>query len=467
MTQQQQLPSWKPRSYQETAVRLGVQQACAGFLLRPGMGKTTICYAIVKILKPRNLMRRALVIAPRRVIYSVWPKQKDAWAEFADLKVNVLHGKHRVQAFKDLSADIYCITPEGLEWLLADAALVAWLRAHFDVLIVDESTKFKNTGTQRFKRLRTMIPYFKRRYILTGSFTPNGLLDLFGQIYILDEGGALGRYISHYKAKYFYPTDYMGYNLAPHAWAMEEIARKINPLTLVLERAGNLQMPELLFNDIKVALPADARSRYSQMEHDMLTTLDNAALVVAANAAVATSKCRQIANGFVFGNDGAWTDLHSAKIEALLDLIDQLNGESALIIYEFMPDLEKLKKALPTAISLTGNSAAVDARNIELFSGGFVQLALGQVSSISLGIDGLQNKCSNVIMYGITWNLQDYSQTIDRVWRQGQRADTVVVHRLLAEDTVDERVLAVLNNKESTQTSFLQLLNRMKNETVA
>lgn len=457
-----ELRSWRPRSYQEQAVRLGVTQACAGFLLRPGMGKTTISYAIIKILKTKRLIKRTLVIAPLRVIYNVWPKQKNDWAEFADLRVQILHGKDRIKNFHNLDADIYCINPEGLEWLDTPEHL-AWLRQHFDVLIVDESTKFKNTGTQRFKRVRKFIQHFKRRYILTGSFTPNGLMDLFGQVYLLDEGAALGRFITHYKTKYFYPTDYLGYNLAPHAWAADEIAGKIAPLTLVLDREGNLDMPELIFNDVMVDLPEPARKQYQQMEEHMLATLD-AELVVAANAAVATSKCRQIANGCLFTNagDGTWTDIHDAKIDALKDLVEELSGESLLVVYEFKPDLEKLRKAFPNAVLLTGGSATQDAKNIGLFAGGFVQIGLGQFTSISLGIDGLQNKCRNVVMFGLTWNLQDYSQTIDRIWRQGQRADTVIVHRLIAKDTVDQRVLKVLNNKDSTQSNFLTLLKGMK-----
>ena len=454
-----ELRSWTPRSYQEQAVRMGVSQACAGFLLRPGMGKTTISYAIIKVLKSKALIKRTLVIAPLRVVYNVWPKQKNDWAQFADLKINILHGKRRVENLYDLDADIYCINPEGLEWLAENPDHIAWLRQHFDVLIVDESTKFKNTSAQRFKRIKKFIKNFKRRYILTGTFTPNGLLDLFGQVYLLDEGAALGQWVTHYKTKYFYATDHMGYNLAPHPWAAADIAGKIRPLTLVLDREGNLDMPKLLFNDITVDLPASARAIYTQMEATMLAAVKQD-LVVAANAAVASSKCRQIANGCLFTNagDGTWQDVHDAKIEALQDLIEQLSGEPVLVVYEFMPDLEKLRKAFPRAVLLTGGNATTDSRNISLFTGGFAQMGLGQFSSISLGIDGLQNKCCNVVMFGLTWNLQDYSQTIDRIWRQGQQAATVIVHRIVAADTVDQRVLRVLNSKDAVQNDFLTLL---------
>jgi SNF2 family DNA or RNA helicase len=395
-------------------------------------------------------------------MYNVWPRQCAAWEDFKHLRVGVAHGKARVQVLKNSELDIVVINPEGLEWLEDHAEYV---RANFDILVTDESTKFKNTGSQRFKRLKKLVKHFRRRYILTGSFTPQGLLDLFGQVYILDEGAALGGYIAHYKSKYFYPTDYMGYSLAPHPWAAEEIAKKIAPLTLVLEREGNLVMPELLpCNDILVDIPTAARAKYDTMLRELVAKLDTDEFAVAANAAVATSKCRQIANGFMFTGlrEGEWEDVHTEKIDALTDLIDQLSGESLLVIYEFTPDLEKLKKALPGALVLTTGNARKDDQSIAVFAAGLAPVALAQVTSISLGIDGLQNGCSNVCFYSLTWNLEAYSQTIDRVWRSGQKSPVVSVHRLIAKDTVDERVLSVLGNKEATQTDFLALLKSMR-----
>jgi SNF2 family DNA or RNA helicase len=160
--------------------------------------------------------------------------------------------------------------------------------------------------------------------------------------------------------------------------------------------------------------------------------------------------------------EGEWEDVHTEKIDALTDLIDQLSGESLLVIYEFTPDLEKLKKALPGALVLTTGNARKDDQSIAVFAAGLAPVALAQVTSISLGIDGLQNGCSNVCFYSLTWNLEAYSQTIDRVWRSGQKSPVVSVHRLIAKDTVDERVLSVLGNKEATQTDFLALLKSMR-----
>lgn len=472
MTTTEQLPSWQPRPYQVDGIRLGIVQACAGFLLRPGMGKTTIVYAIHDILKKKSLIKRTLVIAPIKPMYNVWPRQKDAWENFKHLDVVVCHGKDRMKTFRDLSHEIYVINPEGLEWLVGDktptkAQLdnIQWLRLNFDVLVVDESTKFKNTGTQQFKRMRKFVKHFKRRYILTGSFTPKGLMDLFGQIYLLDEGSSLGRYVTHYKNKYFYATDYMQYNWQPHAWAADAIAGKIAPLTLVMEREGNIELPELLpCNDIFIDLPPAARKQYDAMEEFMLASVGDDELVIAANPAVASSKCRQIANGGLYpsGGSGGWSDVHDEKISAVRELIDELSGEQLLIAYEFKFDLEKLQKAFPEGTCLTTGNAKRDDDAIARFASGDVAVGFGQVASISLGIDGLQNHCSNVCMYGITWNLQDYSQTIDRVWRSGSKAKYVTVHRIIARDTVDERVVKVLVNKEATQTHFLGALKRAR-----
>jgi SNF2 family DNA or RNA helicase len=469
MTFIQPLRSWKPRVFQEQAVKLGVSQACAGFLAEPGMGKTTITYAITQVLRKAGLIKRVLVLAPLRVIYNVWPVQCGEWQEFSDLKVAILHGKDKDKRLADPSYDIYCMNFEGLPWLTGaktvgnrmvfDPTKLKFIREHFDMLVIDESTKVKDTGTNRFKMVRQFIKGFKRRYILTGTIAPNGLLDLFGQIYVLDEGASLGQYITGYKNKYFYPTDHMGYNLAPHEWAAEEIARKIAPLTLVLKRSEHLDMPELIFNDIKIDLPAPARKLYDAMYGDLIVNIndDN---IIAANAAVATSKCRQVANGGLYknGSDREWEDIHNEKLEALSDLLDQLTGCPVLIAFEF--ELLKIQEKLKIP-AIGRGSPAKDAQTIAAFNAGLLPAVLGHPASIALGLN-LQGACSHVVWYGLTWNLEQYLQTIDRVYRQGQRASTVVVHRIIAKGTLDERVLKVLDAKEKTQSDFLDLLKGMR-----
>lgn len=438
--------------------------------MSPGMGKTTTIYAIYSILKSKSFVKRVLVIAPLRVCYNVWPTQCHEWAEFDHFQVKILHGKDKDKNLKDLSADIYCVNPEGLPWLtgavkagkrkmVLDPKKLAYLKEHFDVLVVDESTKFKDTGTSRFQILRQFIKNFRRRYILTGTFSPNGLLDLFGQVYILDEGDSLGPYITGYKNKYFYPTDHLGYNLAPHSWAPEAVAQKIAPLCLVLDRNEHLDMPELIFNDIVVELPLAARGKYDLMESALVALLDEGN-IIAANAAVATSKCRQIANGALYLEDHSHVNIHDAKLDALEDLVDQMSGEPLLVAYEFKFDLERIQERLKCP-ALGQGSMKQDADLIMAWNSGRIPVLLGHPASISLGLN-LQGACANMCWYGLTWNLEQYLQTIDRIYRQGQKSPHVIVHRILAKDTLDERVLQVLDSKEKSQDQFLKLLEGMR-----
>lgn len=428
-------------------------------------------YAVINILKQKMYINKVLVICPLRPAYNVWPQQMKRFKEFAHLRVVVLHGKDKEEALQ-CDADIYVINPEGLEWLLGaklvknkvtfDAARQKLVKEKFQMLVVDESTKFKNPQSQRFKMLRAFVPFFKRRYILTGTPTPKGLLDLFGQIYILDEGQSLGRYITHYRNEYFYPSGFGGYEWSPQHGAHERIGARIAPLVLRVSAHGNIDLPDIVFDDIWIDLPPNARKLYARMEADLVAALDTGT-VVAANAAVASSKCRQMANGSVFDSEeqGLWHEVHDEKLKALEDLIEQLQGEPLLITYEFVPDRERIAERLKVPCISTGN-AKRDSDNIARFARGELQAVMGQPQSISLGIDGLQDSCSHIAMVGCPWNLQDYEQTIDRVHRQGSKSCTVVVHRILARDTVDERVLQVLDARDRDQKAFMNLLEDLR-----
>ena len=434
------------------------------------MGKTTTIYAIYSILKSKNFVKRVIVVAPLRVVYNVWPTQCHEWAEFDHLKVNILHGKNKEANLKDLTADFYVINPEGLPWLtgatkkgktqILNPERLKYIKENFDVLVVDESTKFKDTQTNRFKILRQFVKSFRRRYILTGTFNPNGLLDLFGQVYILDEGASLGAYITHYRNKYFYnPPFGSEYDLVPHAWAPEEIAKAIAPLCLVLDRKEHLDMPDLMFNDIWVDLPPAARAKYKMMEDEMIAEIE-AGTIIAANAAVASSKCRQIANGCIYtsspGEKREYEQIHDEKLDALEELIESMSGEPLLIAYEFVFDLERIQARLKIPALGQGNQQK-DSDLIMLFNAGKLPALLGHPASISLGLN-LQGSCFNMAWFGLTWNLEQYIQTIDRIYRQGQQSANVIVHRILARNTVDERVLSVLDSKERAQDDFLKLL---------
>jgi SNF2 family DNA or RNA helicase len=417
-----------------------------------------------RILQEKGFVDKMLVICPLRPMVIVWPEQKDKFHEFSHLKVNVLHGSKKEQALQDDDADIYVVNPEGLPWLFGaktvngklqfDKKRVDFIKKKFPMLVVDESTKFRNTQTARFKLLREFVKFFKRRYILTGSPMPNGLEDLFGQTYILDEGNALGRYITHFRNEYMFPAGFGGYEWKAQPGAKERILEKIAPLVQVVERSND--DPELLVNDIFVDLDPKARRLYESMEEDMVAEVEEGK-VVAANAAVASSKCRQICNGAVYGADGKWEEVHDSKIEALSDLIEQLQGDPLLVTYEFEFDRARLDKTLKIPCISTGN-VQKDKLTIQKFARGELPVVMGNPASIALGTDGLQESCSNIAMVGVTWKYLDYEQVIDRVRRQGNSAATVTVHRILARDTVDERVLKVIDKRDKTQADFLSAL---------
>lgn len=466
---------WVPRKYQETAIALGISQACAGFLLDPGLGKTTIIYAIFKILKDLGYVKRLLVVAPKKVMFNVWPMQKWEWDQFKDLSVTVLHGPKKDRSLLE-DTDIHVINPDGLEWLTnssfvrvedkkdrkltTDAARLKFLAERYDMLVIDESTKFKHSSSNRFKLMKLLIPRMRRRYILTGTISPNGLHDLFGQIYVLDEGASLGQYITHYRNKYFVPDPHVTGVWYPQEGAAERIAERIAPLTLRMRREDHLTMPKLIFQDIWVDLPPKAMAEYKRMEDDLVAMVQGGH-VIASNAAVATGKCRQIANGAVYTDAaGHYEVFHKEKLEALEDLVEAMSGQPLLVAYSWKFDLAMIQQAMKIPAIGQGTDKQ-DATLISQFNSGALPTLLGHPETMALGLN-LQGACNHICWYGVPWNLEHYLQTIDRIYRQGQRAETVIVHRILARGTLDERMLQVLDTKGADMANFMSLLQNLR-----
>lgn len=444
---------WYPKEYQKRAIKMLLSQAAVGLFLDPGLGKTSIVLAGLKILLEKKLINHALIIAPLRVIYSVWPSEIKKWADFNGLTYSILHGPDKERNLRT-GADIYLINPEGLLWLYD----VRRATPTFDVLVVDESTKFKDSTTRRFKLLKPHLPTFSRRWILTGTPAPNGLIDLFGQMYILDLGRALGRYITHFRNRYMERAGFNMYDWRPRYGAFEEIIEEIKPLILQLSAEDYLQMPELISTYKEVTLPPEAAKMYTELEDYFITQLQDDKLV-AANAAVAGGKCRQIANGAVYDSDKVWHPIHDEKLEALEELLEELSGKPALVLYEFNHDRERILNrfgAVPVLGSGTSPKQIEDI--IGRFNAGEIPVLLGHPGSMGHGLN-LQGACHHIIWFGITWNLEFYDQAIARVYRQGQKEARVFVHHLVAKDTLDEKVVRVLDQKDKTQQSLLEALS--------
>jgi SNF2 family DNA or RNA helicase len=465
-------------------VKFLLEHAAAALFLDPGLGKTSITLAAIKLLKKKKVLNKVLIIAPLRVCHSVWPYEIQKWKDFNGLKVIVLHGPHKDDLLKE-EADIYVINPEGLEWLLqmqktksaagktrVSVDLRRWKKLGFDTLVIDELSKFKHTNTNRFKAMKLVISTFARRWGLTGSPASNGLRDLFGQCYMLDEGRSLGRYITHYHREYF-DQGYDGFSYTLKDGADEQIYERLRPLAL---RMGDelLDMPKLVENNIFVQLPDNVIQIYNQLEDDLIAKLDEG-VVTAKTAATASMKVRQVASGGVYLDPDVtaliklptskkeWVDLHEVKLDALEELVEELQGSPLLVAYDFQHDLARIQKRFGKDVPYIGGGVSVK-RSTELeqaWNRGELPLLFGHPQSIAHGLN-LQQVGQHVAWHTLTWDYELYDQFIRRVRRQGSKARRVFVHHILAEGTIDEVILGALKMKRRGQNALFSALKKLK-----
>ena len=474
---------WHPHAFQKRGVKFLLEHAAAALFLDPGLGKTSITLAALLILFKKKLINKVLLIAPLRVAHSVWPAEREKWEDFHGLRMVVLHGKNKDELLQS-DADIFVINPEGLEWLLqlekirlpngkvrVTMDMKRWKRLGFDVLVVDELSKFKHTSSIRFKAMKLVLSTFGRRWGLTGSPASNGLMDVFGQAYMLDLGRALGQYITHYRLQYF-TLGYDGFTWSIKEGAAEQIYARLKPLALRMAAEDYLEMPTLIENNIKVELDEKVMKVYRQLEKDLIAQLEKRT-IVAANAAVASGKCRQVANGGIFveevkaliklpKSEREWVNLHDEKTDALHELIDELQGEPLLVAYDFEHDLDRLKKALGDVPHVGGGVSTKRGKEIEdKWNRGEIPVLLAHPQSIAHGLN-LQEAGHHVAWYALTWDFELYDQFIRRVRRQGQKSKRVFVHHIIASSTIDEVILLALKSKDRGQQALFQALQTMR-----
>lgn len=479
---------WTPHAYQKKAVKFLLEHAASALFLDPGLGKTSITLAAIKLLKQKKLVNKVLLIAPLRVCHNVWPKEVEKWTDFGKLKVVVLHGPGKDELLKS-DADIYITNPEGLDWLLqtkktkvvsksgktitkVEIDLRRWKAFSFDTLVVDELSKFKHINTNRFKALKLVLNTFRRRWGLTGSPASNGLLDLFGQCFVIDQGRTFGQYITHYRMKYFNPS-HDGFSFVIRDGAEDEIYERLSPLVLRMAADDYLDMPVLIQNNIKVELPDDVRRIYDQLEEDLIAKLENN-IVVASNAAAASMKCRQVANGGIYLDQDIeqlikvpkskreWVNLHTEKVDALADLIDELQGSPLLVAYDFEHDLDRLREKLGKDVPYIGGgvTAKRSGELVNLWNAGKLSVLLGHPQAVAYGLN-LQEMGHHVCWHSLTWDYELYDQFIRRVLRQGNNSKKVFVHHIMAQDTIDDVVLAALKSKRRGQNALFDALKKL------
>lgn len=474
---------WTPHPYQLHAIEHAVTRTdgAAALFLDPGLGKTSISLGVLSVLKDHGMFKRALIIAPRRPMISTWPRECKKWDQFTGFTLATAYGspaarEHALKAKTDILLTHYDLLASrgnvvGLVQMIEELEQATG-EFPFDVLILDESTKVKNPSTGRFKALKKIAHKFQRRILLTGTPAPNGLGDLFGQITIADLGKRLGTGITKFRTEYFTPEFIPGVPVPkwnPKRDAEQRIFAKLADMTLRLKAEDYIDMPERIFNTIPVQLPADVMKTYRKVERDYIAGVKSG-VITAANAAAAAMKLRQVASGTVYTDNGT-EYLHDAKAEALLDLIEEQNGQPLMVVVAFRSEVEYLRNVLveqghgDVPFIIGGIS---DARSNEIenkWNRGEIPVLLVHPTTVALGLN-LQAGGNAVCWYSLTWNLEEFDQTNRRVWRQGQQAKTCIVHVIAAESTIDERIAATLTDKDASQARlFAALTSYVKENT--
>ncbi len=432
----------------------------AGLALDPGLRKTSITLAAFCRLKEQKMVRRMLVIAPLRVCRTVWRQEGVKWTEFNHLRFSLLHGAKKLERLKE-DADIYLINPEGVAWL---AKLYFGRSLPFDIVTIDELTKFKNHAAERSKALRPRLKGVARRWGLTGSLAPNGFMDVFGQQLMLDDGAALGKYITHYRDQYF-QVDYNGFDYTLMPGAEKRIIARIAPYWLQMSADDYLELPPLVQDVRLLEMEPAARSAYSKMKKDMLAELPEG-VVTAANAAATYSKLSQMANGACYITDDLGTqrtvaNLHDTKLDALEELVEELNGQPLLVAYEFNHDLERLRARFGAGLPHLGKGTTEkqEADYIARWNRNELPILACHPASAGHGLNLQEGNAAHVCWFSPTWDLELYDQFIRRVRRSGNVAQRIFNHILAVRDTIDELKLTALSDKDTTQSRLLRGLN--------
>ena len=437
-----------PHDYQKTALQFALERPAAGLFLDMGLGKTVIALTFIEELKNNYLEDvKALVIAPKRVAEDTWPTEHLKWDHLQNLKVVKIMGtaKQREAALKQ-EADVYIISRDNIAWLV-DLLGIKW---DFNTVIVDELSSFKSNKSLRFKKLRKVRPRIKRIIGLTGTPTPNGYEDLWPQIYLLDRGERLGKTLTEFRRRYFdtlYRPGYNEYKLK--AGAKDEIDNAIKDICISMKAKDYLKLKEPLFINRRVKLDKKEFNLYKQLEREAVLEIDGKD-ITALNAAAVTNKLLQLANGAVYTEDREVIEIHNKKLEVLEELIDEANGESVLVFYNFQHDKDRILKKFKEARILDTN------RDVKDWNAGKIKILLAHPASAGHGLN-LQAGGHIVIWFGLNWSLELYQQANARLNRQGQ-TETVRIYHIITENTVDEEVLKVLNGKEQRQEALLEAL---------
>lgn len=447
---------YQAHDYQKRATDLVINTPKIGLFLDMGLGKTVITMtAIQELMYDRFEVSRVLVIAPKRVAEDTWTREHAKWDHLKDLRISKVLGneQQRIRALR-AEADIYVIGRDNVIWLIDyyQGLRRGW---PFDMVVIDELSSFKNPQAKRFRALRKAMPFVNRVVGLTGTPSPNGLMDLWAEVYLLDRGERLGNTLGAYREKYFRPgarNGYVVYKWEPFRNAQKEIEDKISDICISMSAADYLKLPKRIDNVIPVQLSPEEMEAYKRMERDQLLQIEDDD-IAALNAAAVMTKLLQIANGSVYTNEGKVVKIHEAKLEALAEIVDTTDSP-VLVFYSYKHDLAAIQGKIKGARILENE------KDIDDWNAGKVQVLLAHPASVGYGLN-LQEGGHVIVWYGLTWSLELYQQANARLYRQGQDKP-VIIHHLIAEGTADEEVMAALQNKDTSQAALLAALKERR-----
>lgn len=442
-----------PHGYQSYCIDRIINDRYVGLLLDMGLGKTVIALtAANELIYNRFEVERVLVIAPKKVAESTWTNEAGKWDHLRHLRVSRIIGtlQQRIRAL-NTPADIYVINRENVPWLV-EYDRNSW---RFDMVIIDELSSFKSSKAQRFKSLCWVRPHIRRLVGLTGTPASNGLIDLWAQIYLLDEGERLGKKITHFRSRYCECNTHGGhfstYEMKPGA--EEAIRAAISDICISMKSEDYISLPERVVVDVPVYLNKKTRGQYEEFEREMLLDVDENTLD-AGTAAVLSGKLMQFANGAVYDDEKNVIEIHREKLDALAELVEALNGQHALIFYNFRHDLDRILAVFEKS-PLRIRELKKD-KDQDDWNAGKIDLLLAHPASAGYGLN-LQQGGSHIIWFGLNWSLELYEQANKRLHRQGQK-NRVIIHRLITKDTRDEDVAAALAGKSDVQNTLLEAL---------
>jgi superfamily II DNA or RNA helicase len=432
------MPTFQPLPYQNTAIQFSLDriylrgESGAGLFCDPGLGKTGMSLSIIQTLKDLGEVSKVLVVGPKRVIYTVWEQEIEKFG--FDLTCSLVHGtvRQREKALKR-EADIYLASSDGVVWL-------SKLDRRFDLSIIDESTAYKNWSSDRSKSIRKMT--LGKTIILTGTPASDNLIDLYPQVYLVGGGRTLGENVTRFRAKYCMQCGFENREWKVRPEMEAQLFRDVAEYCITMKAEDHLDMPERVINDILVDLPDDAQAKYNGIERELITELEEGTLVAMSEGSK-YQMLRQMASGGTYVTDmdsgeRVESDLHNAKVEAVKELVGELQGKPLLLGYGYSHEMRKLKKAFPKAEVVNGDTSGKETKAIiQRWISGKCKLLLCQHQAMSHGINGLQTVGNDVCWYTLPDRAETYTQFNARIYRQGQKACQVRIHRILARRTLD------------------------------